>query len=159
MAAVLAFLASLHPRRDWVQSAAGPTEYTIEDVLTVERHTIVNGLVCHGIVKTGQVLLLGPDLLGGFSPVLVHFLQSNRIPVQAVTAGHLLAVSLVTESGTGQFFLGHGERNRPVSEVCCQAGQSPLASQRRPPPYSASSLAAVVAAAIIQASLCPVPVT
>jgi elongation factor 1-alpha len=119
---LLSFLSALQPRRDWLQSARGPTEYSIEDVLTVDGNTVVSGLVCHGLVEAGQTLLLGPDLMGGFSPVVIRSLQSNRVPVLAVAAGHLCTICMVTEVGS------------PLPRSSARRGQVLLSTLQPPAP-------------------------
>jgi len=82
-----AFLAALAPRHDWSASQRAPAEFHIDDVLTVDDDLIVGGLMNRGVVRVGATLLLGPDLLGHFAPVVVASIQSKRIPLASVRAG------------------------------------------------------------------------
>jgi len=49
--------------------------------------TVVNGVLNSGTVKTGDVVMLGPDSLGHFVQTSVKSIQRKRAPVNSAEAG------------------------------------------------------------------------
>lgn len=47
-----------------------------------------------GIVSVNQILLLGPDQSGKFTPVTVKSIHSKRVPVKFVRAGNTAGIAL-----------------------------------------------------------------
>ena len=155
MTPLLAFLAALQPQQDWTRSSRSSVEFAIEDVLSVDGHTVVTGLVRSGTLESGPLqLLLGPDLLGNFIPVQVRSIQANRVPVTAVAAGHMCTCSLEADSGgplpratvrRGQVMLRHGGSDagllagpRSDGGIRRQTSAPTTHSLRKPAPESAS---------------------
>ena len=55
---------------------------------------MVSGTVMKGLVKTGDTMLLGPDLLGKFEPILIKSIHRKRMAVGNVRAGQTAAFAL-----------------------------------------------------------------
>lgn len=47
--------------------------------------TVVSGTTLKGVVRLNETLLLGPDLLGRFSPVQIKSIHRKRMPVTQVS--------------------------------------------------------------------------
>ncbi|XP_078482135.1 GTP-binding protein 1-like [Ciona intestinalis] len=70
-------------------------EFLIDDTFSVPGvGTVVSGTVMKGSINSGDVLLLGPDLLGKFDPVQVKSIHRKRMPVKDVRAGQTAAFAL-----------------------------------------------------------------
>ncbi|KAL7411999.1 P-loop containing nucleoside triphosphate hydrolase protein [Mrakia frigida] len=72
-----------------------PLEYSISDVFSVPFvGTVVNGVLNSGTVKTGDVVMLGPDSLGHFVSTSVKSIQRKRAPVSSAEAGQSVSFAL-----------------------------------------------------------------
>ncbi|OQR73345.1 GTP-binding protein 1-like [Tropilaelaps mercedesae] len=61
-----------------------PCEFQIDDTYSVPGvGTVVSGTTLKGVVRLNETLLLGPDLLGRFSPVQIKSIHRKRMPVHA----------------------------------------------------------------------------
>nr|CAB3239949.1 GTP-binding protein 1-like [Phallusia mammillata] len=70
-------------------------EFLIDDTFSVPGvGTVVSGTVMRGVIKAGEVLLIGPDLLGKFEPIQVKSIHRKRMPVRDVKAGQTAAFAL-----------------------------------------------------------------
>jgi len=55
---------------------------------------VVSGTVIKGVIKAGEALLIGPDLLGKFELIQVKSIHRKRMPVKEVRAGQTAAFAL-----------------------------------------------------------------
>lgn len=54
----------------------------------------MSGTVLKGLIKAGEVLLLGPDPLGKFEPIQIKSIHRKRMIVKEVRAGQSAALAL-----------------------------------------------------------------
>jgi len=86
-------LSSRLPRNFGANSA--PTEFQMDSSFTVPGlGMVVSGTVKSGSVSVGQTLLLGPDKLGNFRPVILRSIHSQRVPVDLVASGGSASMAL-----------------------------------------------------------------
>lgn len=65
-----------------------PAEFQIDDTYSVPGvGTVVSGTCLQGVIKLNDVLLLGPDALGHFSPIPVKSIHRKRMTVKEVRSG------------------------------------------------------------------------
>ena len=70
-------------------------EFVVEETFTVVGvGTVVSGVLNSGKIKTGDVLLLGPDAMGKFKPVTVKSIERKRLPIPELHAGQSAALAL-----------------------------------------------------------------
>lgn len=55
---------------------------------------MVSGTLLQGYIRLGDTLLLGPDALGQFQPILVKSIHRKRMPVKEVRGGQTASFSL-----------------------------------------------------------------
>ena len=69
--------------------------------------TVISGTTLKGHIKLGDTLLLGPDLMGQFTPILIKSIHRKRMPVKEVRGGQTASFSLkkVTNCNPHFFFL------------------------------------------------------
>ena len=56
--------------------------------------TVISGTCLQGIIRLNDNLLLGPDPLGHFAPVLIKGIHRKRMPVREVRAGQTCSFAL-----------------------------------------------------------------
>ena len=56
--------------------------------------TVISGTTLKGHIKLGDTLLLGPDLMGQFTPILIKSIHRKRMPVKEVRGGQTASFSL-----------------------------------------------------------------
>ncbi|KIM66374.1 hypothetical protein SCLCIDRAFT_318796 [Scleroderma citrinum Foug A] len=72
-----------------------PLEYSITDVWSVPYvGTVVNGILNSGKVKTGDMVLFGPDANGHFQSTMVRSMQRKRADVSSAEAGQCVSLAL-----------------------------------------------------------------
>ncbi|KAK2463278.1 hypothetical protein APHAL10511_004933 [Amanita phalloides] len=72
-----------------------PLEYSVTEVWSVPYvGTVVNGILNSGSVKTGDTVLIGPDLNGNFTTTVVRSMQRKRAPVSIAEAGQCVSIAL-----------------------------------------------------------------
>jgi GTPase len=77
------------------KSAADPVEFLIDGVYQVQGvGIVVAGTMRSGTVVPGTVLLLGPDKLGKFNPVVVRSIHHKRTPVEDAISGQAVCFSI-----------------------------------------------------------------
>uniref|UniRef100_H2ZBE9 GTP-binding protein 1 n=1 Tax=Ciona savignyi TaxID=51511 RepID=H2ZBE9_CIOSA len=70
-------------------------EFLIDDTFSVPGvGTVVSGTIMKGCINSGDVLLLGPDLLGKFESIQIKSIHRKRMPVKEVRAGQTAAFAL-----------------------------------------------------------------
>jgi GTPase len=84
--------------------ASQPLEYRINDTFSVTGvGTVVAGTIMSGInpffyslgtVQVGDILLLGPDVNGAFTPTLIKSIQRKRVSVPHAVAGQSVSFAL-----------------------------------------------------------------
>ena len=62
--------------------------------------TVVSGTCMQGVVRLNDTLLLGPNGLGEFLPVVVRGIQRKRLPVSMVRGGQTASFALKKVSNT-----------------------------------------------------------
>ena len=55
---------------------------------------MVSGTTLKGHIKLGDTLLLGPDLIGQFQPLVIKSIHRKRMPVKEVCGGQTASFSL-----------------------------------------------------------------
>lgn len=89
------YLNLIPPRIPWEKLRDCPAEVSIDQTWFVSGvGTVVGGTVTGGVVTAGSTLLLGPDSLGHFQPVMVKSIHSKRVPVKYVVAGQSAGFAL-----------------------------------------------------------------
>ena len=72
-----------------------PAEFVIDGIYTIAgMGVVVAGTMISGAIIMNQVLLLGPDDVGEFSPVIVRSIEFNRIPAEKVVAGQAVSFGI-----------------------------------------------------------------
>lgn len=72
-----------------------PTEFQIDETFAVPGvGTVVSGTTLRGHIRLGDTLLLGPDTLGQFSPIVIKSIHRKRMPVREVKAGQTASFAL-----------------------------------------------------------------
>ena len=70
-------------------------EFQIDDTYSVPGvGTVVSGLTMKGVIKLNDVLYLGPDSLGHFSPIAIKSIHRKRMPVKEVRSGQTASFAL-----------------------------------------------------------------
>lgn len=76
-------------------SDSEPSEFQIDDTYSVPGvGTVVSGTALKGIIRLNDTLLLGPDPLGHFQPIVVKSIHRKRMPVKEVRGGQTASFSL-----------------------------------------------------------------
>ncbi|XP_041977826.1 GTP-binding protein 1 isoform X1 [Aricia agestis] len=76
-------------------SVARPAEFQIDDTYSVPGvGTVVSGTALAGRIRLGDTLLLGPDPLARFTPILVKSIHRKRMSVSEVRAGQTASFAL-----------------------------------------------------------------
>lgn len=72
-----------------------PAEFQIDDTFSVPGvGTVVSGTLLQGFVKLNDTLLLGPDPLGQFQPMVIKSIHRKRMPVKEVRGGQTASFAL-----------------------------------------------------------------
>lgn len=72
-----------------------PAEFQIDDTYSVPGvGTVVSGTCLQGVIKLNDVLMLGPDSLGYFSPIPVKSIHRKRMNVREVRSGQTASFAL-----------------------------------------------------------------
>lgn len=72
-----------------------PPEFQIDDTFSVPGvGTVVSGTLLQGYVKLNDTLMLGPDPLGQFQPMVIKSIHRKRMPVKEVRGGQTASFSL-----------------------------------------------------------------
>lgn len=75
------FLNLLYPRME--TSLNEPAEFQIDDLYSVPGvGTVVSGTCFTGVIHVNDTLMLGPDALGEFKPVVIKSIHRKRLPVK-----------------------------------------------------------------------------
>lgn len=94
------FLSHLSPSRNNAHFQTLPESLQVVDCFDVAGvGTVAAGTVFSGRFEVGQQLVLGPDGLGAFRPVVVDSIHCNRMPVASVGAGQSGALALTAVDG------------------------------------------------------------
>jgi len=115
------FLNIVPPRIQWDLLLDQPAEITIDQSYFVQGvGTVVGGTVMGGRIREGDTLLLGPDGLGTFRPVLLKSIHAKRMPVREVRAGNSAGFALKkvkrSEIRRGMVLVHPSVNPRPVWE-------------------------------------------
>ncbi|XP_045213581.1 GTP-binding protein 1-like [Mercenaria mercenaria] len=72
-----------------------PAEFQIDDTFSVPGvGTVVSGTLLQGYVKLNDTLMLGPDPLGQFQPMVIKSIHRKRMPVKEVRGGQTASFAL-----------------------------------------------------------------
>jgi len=72
-----------------------PAEFQIDEIYSVPGvGTVVSGTCYKGRIQMNDTLLLGPDLIGQFRPVIVKGVHRKRMPVKEVRSGQTASFAL-----------------------------------------------------------------
>lgn len=72
-----------------------PPEFQIDDTFSVPGvGTVVSGTLLQGYVKLNDTLMLGPDPLGQFQPMVIKSIHRKRMPVKEVRGGQTASFAL-----------------------------------------------------------------
>ncbi|KAI5635475.1 elongation factor tu GTP binding domain-containing protein [Phthorimaea operculella] len=72
-----------------------PAEFQIDDTYSVPGvGTVVSGTTLAGVIRLNDTLLLGPDPLGRFQPIVVKSIHRKRMPVPEVRGGQTASFAL-----------------------------------------------------------------
>lgn len=72
-----------------------PAEFQIDDTFSVPGvGTVVSGTLLQGYVKLNDTLMLGPDPLGQFQPMVIKSIHRKRMPVREVRGGQTASFAL-----------------------------------------------------------------
>ncbi|XP_066563266.1 GTP-binding protein 1 isoform X2 [Amia ocellicauda] len=72
-----------------------PAEFQIDDTYSVPGvGTVVSGTTLRGLIRLNDILLLGPDPLGNFTPIAVKSIHRKRMPVKEVRGGQTASFAL-----------------------------------------------------------------
>eukprot|EP00826_Nyctotherus_ovalis_P042895 TRINITY_DN4481_c0_g1_i1.p1 TRINITY_DN4481_c0_g1~~TRINITY_DN4481_c0_g1_i1.p1 ORF type:complete len:489 (-),score=117.06 TRINITY_DN4481_c0_g1_i1:165-1631(-) len=81
------------------RSAKDPAEYLIDEVFNVAGvGIVVNGTMLAGEITTNQVLLLGPDNIGEFAPVVIRSIHYKRELVEKAYTGQSVCFAIRYQS-------------------------------------------------------------
>jgi GTPase len=87
------FLNLLYPRME--ACIDEPAEFLIDDLYSVPGvGTVVSGTCLKGLIKTNDTLLLGPDAIGKFKPVVIKSIHRRRLPVSECHGGQTASFAL-----------------------------------------------------------------
>ena len=65
-----------------------PAEFQIDDIYSVPGvGTVVSGTCFKGRIQVNDTLLLGPDLIGQFRPIVIKGIHRKRLPVKECRGG------------------------------------------------------------------------
>lgn len=72
-----------------------PAEFQIDDTFSVPGvGTVVSGTLLQGMVRLNDTLMLGPDPLGQFQPMVIKSIHRKRMPVKEVRGGQTASFAL-----------------------------------------------------------------
>lgn len=72
-----------------------PAEFQIDEIYSVPGvGTVVSGTCYKGRIQMNDTLLLGPDLIGQFRPVIIKGVHRKRMPVKEVRSGQTASFAL-----------------------------------------------------------------
>ncbi|KAJ2916809.1 hypothetical protein MD484_g3627, partial [Candolleomyces efflorescens] len=72
-----------------------PLEYSITEVWSVPYvGTVVNGIMNSGTIKSGDMVMLGPDSNGNWQTTMVKSMQRKRASVNSAEAGQCVSIAL-----------------------------------------------------------------
>ncbi|XP_037948180.1 GTP-binding protein 1-like [Teleopsis dalmanni] len=72
-----------------------PAEFQIDDTYSVPGvGTVVSGTCLQGLIKLNDILMLGPDPLGNFTPIAVKSIHRKRMNVKEVRGGQTASFAL-----------------------------------------------------------------
>ncbi|KAL4240524.1 GTP-binding protein 1 [Mactra antiquata] len=72
-----------------------PPEFQIDDTFSVPGvGTVVSGTLLQGFVRLNDTLMLGPDPLGQFTPMVIKSIHRKRMPVKEVRGGQTASFAL-----------------------------------------------------------------
>lgn len=72
-----------------------PAEFQIDETFAVPGvGTVASGTTLRGQIKLGETLLLGPDAIGNFNPIVVKSIHRKRMAVNEVKGGQTASFSL-----------------------------------------------------------------
>lgn len=72
-----------------------PAEFQIDDTFSVPGvGTVVSGTLLQGFIKLNDTMLLGPDALGQFQPIIIKSIHRKRMPVKEVRGGQTASFAL-----------------------------------------------------------------
>ncbi|XP_037047466.1 GTP-binding protein 1 [Bradysia coprophila] len=72
-----------------------PAEFQIDDTYSVPGvGTVISGTCLQGIIRLNDILLLGPDPLGHFTPIAIKSIHRKRMNVSEVRGGQTASFSL-----------------------------------------------------------------
>lgn len=72
-----------------------PAEFQIDDTYSVQGvGTVVSGTTLQGVIRQNDMLLLGPDPLGNFSPIQIKSIHRKRMAVKEVRGGQTASFAL-----------------------------------------------------------------
>ncbi|KAJ2922724.1 hypothetical protein H1R20_g14360, partial [Candolleomyces eurysporus] len=72
-----------------------PLEYSITEVWSVPYvGTVVNGIINSGTIKSGDMIMLGPDSNGNWQTTMVKSMQRKRASVNSAEAGQCVSIAL-----------------------------------------------------------------
>ncbi|KTG41478.1 hypothetical protein cypCar_00009362, partial [Cyprinus carpio] len=87
------FLNLLSPRTTFKDDE--PPEFQIDDTYSVPGvGTVVSGTTLRGLIRLNDTLLLGPDPLGVFIPIVIKSIHRKRMPVKEVHGGQTASFAL-----------------------------------------------------------------
>lgn len=87
------FLNLLTTRTEYKENE--PAEFQIDDTYSVPGvGTVISGTTLKGVIKLNDTLMLGPDLLGHFQPIVVKSIHRKRMAVKEVRAGQTASFAL-----------------------------------------------------------------
>lgn len=69
--------------------------FEIDEIFNVSHvGSVCYGLLAKGMIREGDELLVGPDPLGEFKPVVIESLQRNRTPCRLIQAGQAASLAI-----------------------------------------------------------------
>ena len=72
-----------------------PAEFQVDDIYSVPGvGTVVSGICFTGRIQVNDSLLLGPDLIGQFRPILIKGIHRKRLPVKECLGGQTASFAL-----------------------------------------------------------------
>jgi len=72
-----------------------PPEFSIDDSYSVPGvGTVVSGTTMRGTIRLNDTLLLGPDPVGNFTPIVIKSIHRKRMPVKEVRGGQTASFAL-----------------------------------------------------------------